>query len=222
MAYPQHRKIPLFLDQIEMRTENFAMVDRSLLSAPSSPLAHTSISQSTDLHRTGTAKKSTTVRFSSMPPPQTPPKQPLTTSTRPESPLTPKPNSDAASNENEDQIPKPVSEAGRPGRGGYNLQEKLGWPAQRFKNVHGFIRTRVKATLDCSLPFSDQPLHKLQNIRDEAVVNYTFLRTYENCWVVDDLIRARLKTEKQSLKRNCDAKLAKETRAKEAQRNSLH
>ncbi|KIK52813.1 hypothetical protein GYMLUDRAFT_250940 [Collybiopsis luxurians FD-317 M1] len=125
------------------------MVNCSLLSAPSSPLAHTSISQSTDLHHTDPAK--TTAH----------------NSTRPESPLTPEPNSDAASNENEDQIPKPVGEAGRPGRGGYNLQEKLGWPAQRFKNVHGFIRTHVKAMLDCSLPFSDQPLHKLQNIRDE-------------------------------------------------------
>lgn len=30
--------------------------------------------------------------------------------------------------EAEGLIPKPHGEAGRPGRGGYNLQEALGWP----------------------------------------------------------------------------------------------
>ena len=34
-----------------------------------------------------------------------------------------------------DKIPKPTGEAGRPGRGGYNLEEKLGWGSEGFKQL---------------------------------------------------------------------------------------
>ena len=33
------------------------------------------------------------------------------------------------------KIPKPNGEAGRPGRGGYNLEEKLGWGENGFKEL---------------------------------------------------------------------------------------
>lgn len=33
------------------------------------------------------------------------------------------------------KIRKPVGEAGRPGRGGYNLQAQLNWPALEFERV---------------------------------------------------------------------------------------
>jgi hypothetical protein len=32
-------------------------------------------------------------------------------------------------------IPKPTGEAGRPGRGGYNLEESLGWPAKEYRQL---------------------------------------------------------------------------------------
>ena len=32
-------------------------------------------------------------------------------------------------------IPKPAGEAGRPGRGGYNLKEALGWTATDFDQL---------------------------------------------------------------------------------------
>jgi hypothetical protein len=41
----------------------------------------------------------------------------------------------ADSTEKSDLIPKPDGEAGRPGRGGYNLQTFLKWTPRRWKEV---------------------------------------------------------------------------------------
>lgn len=32
-------------------------------------------------------------------------------------------------------IPKPDGEAGRPGRGGYNLEQALGWEAKKYQSI---------------------------------------------------------------------------------------
>ncbi|KAJ3759298.1 hypothetical protein EV360DRAFT_69609 [Lentinula raphanica] len=119
------------------------------------------------------------------------------------------------------RIPKPDGEAGRPGRGGYSLQATLKWPVKRWRAVQGFIRARVLETLDCSLPFSDQSLLRLQAIRDQAITKFPFLNDYENLWAVDDMIRSRLKYEKSALKRKTDAKLADEARAKNRERLTI-
>ncbi|KAJ3968329.1 hypothetical protein EV361DRAFT_870929 [Lentinula raphanica] len=50
-----------------------------------------------------------------------------------------------------------------------------------------------------------------------ALTKFLFLSCYERLWVVDDLLRCRLKYEKSALKRKADAKLAQEARAKAKQ-----
>jgi hypothetical protein len=37
--------------------------------------------------------------------------------------------------EEEDLIPKPEGEAGRPGRGGYNVEDALGWPRKEYRQL---------------------------------------------------------------------------------------
>ena len=37
--------------------------------------------------------------------------------------------------ESSNKIPKPAGEVGRPGRGGYNLEEKMGWGEDSFKKL---------------------------------------------------------------------------------------
>ena len=37
--------------------------------------------------------------------------------------------------DDDDLIPKPEGEAGRPGRGGYNLEEALGWPSKEYRQL---------------------------------------------------------------------------------------
>jgi hypothetical protein len=45
-------------------------------------------------------------------------------------------SSDDDDNDSEKElIPKPEGEAGRPGRGGYNLEDKLGWPRKEFQQM---------------------------------------------------------------------------------------
>ncbi|KAJ3769894.1 hypothetical protein FB446DRAFT_790974 [Lentinula raphanica] len=134
-----------------------------------------------------------------------------------ETPALPHPHSEERSG----GIPKPDGEAGRPGRGGYSLQATLKWSVKKWRSVQGFIRSRVLETLDCSLPLSDQPLLRVQAIRDQASTKFPFLNDYENLWVVDDMIRSRLKYEKTALKRKTDSRLADEARAKSKERITI-
>jgi len=45
------------------------------------------------------------------------------------------------------QIPKPVGEAGRPGRGGYNLEKTLRWSPKSFKKVKVTHCVRVRFSM---------------------------------------------------------------------------
>ncbi|KAJ3709919.1 hypothetical protein EV361DRAFT_955507 [Lentinula raphanica] len=206
---------PLFLDQKEMPRPQYGipMVDRVPLELSSS-----SHSPTTSL------KKG--VRFASVPAvdSMSDPRANMDMSSSMFTPRSPTPFTCGGvepSSEVHTGIPKPEGEAGRPGRGGYNLQTILNWPNKRFKEVKGFIRTRAIATMNCSLPFSEQPLPKIQAIRDEAVIKFPFLSSYENLWVVDDFLRSRIKYEKSSIKRKADAKLAEEAREEAKRRLTI-
>ncbi|KAJ3754966.1 hypothetical protein F5878DRAFT_664938 [Lentinula raphanica] len=97
-------------------------------------------------------------------------------------------------------IPKPPGEAGRPGRGGYNLQKVLGWSKADYDEVKDFIKILVRR-LDCSIPFTEHSLFEIDSIRTKAIARFKFLALYSNDWVVDDFIRSRLKYER-TLMRN--------------------
>ncbi|KAJ3718804.1 hypothetical protein C8R42DRAFT_643866 [Lentinula raphanica] len=205
---------PLFLDQMEMRL-GVPMVDRTLLLASPVPASTKAVRFQSPIIDS---------QFSSAPRMIMGPNDRLAT---PMTHIAEDEDNESDirvyefSEEDSAKIPKPEGEVGRPGRGGYNLRATLKWPYKRWKLVHGFIRTRVLATMDCSLPFSDQPLLKLQTMRDESLTKFPFLSNYEKLWVVDDLVRCRLKYEKTASKRKADAKLAREARAKAKQRLTI-
>ncbi|KAJ3715438.1 hypothetical protein C8R42DRAFT_645838 [Lentinula raphanica] len=197
----------LYFDQMEMRV-GVPMVDRTLLRASRSP------------------PLTKAVRFQS---PIDPRSSAVRTIMKPavRRPATPTADSsesddhdgkqDELLEENSGGIPKPEGEVGRPGRGGYNLQATLKWSRKTWRDVHNFVKHRVLDTMDCSLPYSEQPMFKLRAVREEALARFPFLNDYERLWVVDDLVRCRLKYEKSALKRKADAKLAEEARAKSKQ-----
>ncbi|KAL0569252.1 hypothetical protein V5O48_012717 [Marasmius crinis-equi] len=131
---------------------------------------------------------------------------------------------DILSNQTEDwdslpKIAKPEGEAGRPKRGGYNLEEKLGWEDKLLSQVKSFVKSQVLASLTCSLPFTSQPADKLEEIRSAAIERFPLLRQYEDCWVVDDLVRCNLKYQKQKLVKEENQALAEKTRAREKARD---
>ncbi|KIK60647.1 hypothetical protein GYMLUDRAFT_244220 [Collybiopsis luxurians FD-317 M1] len=209
------RSVPLLIDQMEMRPQGSAIVDRTFFttSYSRSPLSTPVCSA---------LSYSKAVCFADDPSmPSTPNSSPFTSnpvfynsdsdSETPAAPKnvdsnkncgTPAVTESADSTEESDLIPKP---------------DALKWTSKRWKAVQGFIRTRILATMDCSLPFLDQPLLQLQAIQDEAVTKYSFLNDYEDLWPVNDMIRSRLKYEKSCMKCKADAKLAEEAREKSKQ-----
>ncbi|KAL0059702.1 hypothetical protein AAF712_013535 [Marasmius tenuissimus] len=116
------------------------------------------------------------------------------------------------------KIPKPEGEAGRPKRGGYNLEEKLGWDSKVLSQVKSFVKDQVLSKLNCSAPFTSQPPDKLEEIRASAIDKFPMLMRYEDCWAVDDFIRCHLKYQKQKLMKEENEALAAKTRAREQAR----
>ncbi|KAJ3759353.1 hypothetical protein EV360DRAFT_69584 [Lentinula raphanica] len=103
--------------------------------------------------------------------------------------------------EDDDKIPKPVGEAGRPGRGGYSLQAALSWPEERYGKVKRYINRIVQDKMECTVPYTEQPLLVLKQVRDLAAAKYPFLTQYRDNWATDDFIRAQLKYRKAALQK---------------------
>ncbi|KIM57177.1 hypothetical protein SCLCIDRAFT_29021 [Scleroderma citrinum Foug A] len=91
------------------------------------------------------------------------------------------------------KIPKPSGEAGRPGRGGYNLQDQLGWSNEEFKTMKRFVHKEIKKRLDLTKCRSLQERKAMEVIRDLAITKFPDLNDFEDCWPVLDLIQLRLK-----------------------------
>ncbi|KAJ3743033.1 hypothetical protein DFH05DRAFT_1526548 [Lentinula detonsa] len=235
-----HPNIPLFLDQVEMNPAGASMIDRSFLTMdtlgftqqssnqPSAktvrvlspePLAMTE-TQSASAPRTPThrpfAKGRPTPRAPASRTPTLAPSCDMSDSEHSSSsesihPVDTYPDSDE---EDMRKIEKPLGEVGRPGRGGYNLEAALDWPRSQLERVKRFIKTRVLDDLDCTVCFSDQPLERLASIRQQGLAKFPFLANYRRLWVVDDIIRCRLKYEKAEYVRKKNAKLASEVQAR--------
>ncbi|KAF9470789.1 hypothetical protein BDN70DRAFT_939425 [Pholiota conissans] len=101
--------------------------------------------------------------------------------------------SDFDESDDEGLIPKPLGEAGRPGRGGYNLEEALGWESKDFKRIKKYVHTLIKAFLDPSQCFKAQDELKLNEVRDMVTKRYPILQEYTASWPAVDMIRLRLK-----------------------------
>ncbi|KJA15065.1 hypothetical protein HYPSUDRAFT_59024 [Hypholoma sublateritium FD-334 SS-4] len=112
-------------------------------------------------------------------------------------------DSDAYSDE---LIPKPEGEAGRPKRGGYNLQTALGWPTNEYLRFKLFIKKAVEDHLEPSKTFSDQSLESLYTVQAlpsnvilveglhslQAAETFPVLADYVDWWPATDFIRVEL------------------------------
>ncbi|KAI6140714.1 hypothetical protein EDD17DRAFT_1417834, partial [Pisolithus thermaeus] len=95
------------------------------------------------------------------------------------------------------KIPKPNGKVGRPGQGGYNLEDQLGWGRDGFKNLKRFMKKAVRKHLDPT------KCRSLQNRRALETMNKTVsngrgtefpdLDDFEGCWPVQDLVLLQLK-----------------------------
>ncbi|KAJ3927119.1 MAG: hypothetical protein NXY57DRAFT_965784 [Lentinula lateritia] len=104
----------------------------------------------------------------------------------------------------DDLIPKPPGEVGRPNRGGYSLFLVLGWPKKKYDKVKNFINDLVEKHLDCGLPMSEQAREDLK----KATEKFVFLKEYSGLWVTNNFIRNHLKYQKTVIRKEKLEKIA--------------
>nr|VWO99259.1 Transcriptional repressor rco-1 [Ganoderma boninense] len=110
-------------------------------------------------------------------------------------------STDSSSNESEPEsqedadmkIPKPSGEVGRPGRGGYSLEQVLSWNPRRMSEFKKLINKLVGECLDPTRSVSSQSLSRVASLRDKALNKFPELDQYENLWPVTDAVKQRLK-----------------------------
>ncbi|KAG6372573.1 hypothetical protein JVT61DRAFT_7686 [Boletus reticuloceps] len=90
-------------------------------------------------------------------------------------------------------IPKPRGEVSRINRGGYNLQEKLGWPATDYEEIRGFVIQLAREYLNTTRPWGRQFPDQLQIVFRKVKERFPLLCDYEGDWVVSDFLRVYLK-----------------------------
>ncbi|KAI6010007.1 hypothetical protein EDC04DRAFT_2610412 [Pisolithus marmoratus] len=91
------------------------------------------------------------------------------------------------------KIPKPNGEVGRPGRGGYNLKDQLGWGEDGFKKLKRFVKKAVKKHLDPTRCRSLQDRKALETVSKMAIAEFPDLDDFDECWPVQDLVQLQLK-----------------------------
>ncbi|KAF9063340.1 hypothetical protein BDP27DRAFT_1426948 [Rhodocollybia butyracea] len=118
-------------------------------------------------------------------------------------------------------IRKPRGQVSRLARGGYNLDEAVGWTVEQSDELKKYIKHAVEAELDCTLPFTRQPRSSIISIRQAALFRFPWLMSYTNLWVVNDLVRRRLQLRQSELKKRSEALLATEARAWASKKSAL-
>ncbi|KAI6039484.1 hypothetical protein EDC04DRAFT_2603147 [Pisolithus marmoratus] len=93
----------------------------------------------------------------------------------------------------DNKIPKLSGEVGRPGRGGYNLEEQLGWGEDGFKCLKKSVNKAIKNHLDTTKCRSQQNRKALITVCDLATAKFPDLDGFANRWPIFDLIQMRLK-----------------------------
>ncbi|PIL28286.1 hypothetical protein GSI_09574 [Ganoderma sinense ZZ0214-1] len=105
-------------------------------------------------------------------------------------------SSESASESQDDadmKIPKPSGEVGRPGRGGYSLEQVLNWNPRRMSEFKKMINKLVGECLDPTRSVSGQSLSRVALLRDKALNKFPELDQYENLWPVTDAVKQQLK-----------------------------
>lgn len=117
-------------------------------------------------------------------------------------------------------IPKPKGEAGRPGSGGYSLQEVLAWSEKTYETVvvstrfghasrnllielyKDFVHEKAKKKrLDLSKSYSKQDKKLVKEICEEVRKEYRILDDYKNYWPVHDMLKLHLKYTSEAARR---------------------
>ncbi|THH19564.1 hypothetical protein EUX98_g8745 [Antrodiella citrinella] len=95
--------------------------------------------------------------------------------------------------DDEGKIPKPQGEVGRPGRGGYNLEETLSWSKQEYDELQTLAKTLAAKHLDRKLSVSKQKDASMLAVVTAGLAAILRLQMYAQCWPLTDALRMHLK-----------------------------
>ncbi|KAH9478872.1 hypothetical protein JR316_0009334 [Psilocybe cubensis] len=62
-------------------------------------------------------------------------------------------------------VPRPAGEMGSPRRGGFSVEQELGWEKKDFNALKTLVNEHVANVLDATKPFSEQPADRLDDIK---------------------------------------------------------
>ncbi|KAG2740259.1 hypothetical protein P692DRAFT_20655172, partial [Suillus brevipes Sb2] len=93
----------------------------------------------------------------------------------------------------ESKIPKPDSEAGRPSRGGYNLEIALKWDSGHFKAFKECVHASIQKHCDTSKSKTSQTPAAIVAVQTEVLSHFTELNDYDGCSPIGDIIQMQLK-----------------------------
>ncbi|KAG1843966.1 hypothetical protein F4604DRAFT_1937821 [Suillus subluteus] len=91
------------------------------------------------------------------------------------------------------KIPKPASEPGHLGRGGYTLCEALDWNPKAYAKFKKSMHSLIEDHLDTTKCASAQSPALLEVVCGKVLNNFPDLDNYNNLWPVSDMIMTCLK-----------------------------
>jgi len=107
---------------------------------------------------------------------------------------------------------KPDGEAGRPGRGGYNLKRILAWPHGQYGQIKKTISKLIAENLNEGLAISSQVPDSVETVCLKAAQAYPVLNNYDDHWATRNFIQGHLKYTSAAIRRMSDKQIADITR----------
>ncbi|KAF9472478.1 hypothetical protein BDN70DRAFT_938156 [Pholiota conissans] len=102
-------------------------------------------------------------------------------------------------------ISKPQGEPGRPGSGGFSLEDALehehNWSKTEVENLNKLVREVAEKSMNMTVTYKKQDKEKIQDICDKVQEQIPHLAQYEECWPVRSVLKLVLKYRSESSRR---------------------
>ncbi|KDR65527.1 hypothetical protein GALMADRAFT_148634 [Galerina marginata CBS 339.88] len=93
------------------------------------------------------------------------------------------------------KIPKPAGEPGRPGSGGYSIDDALAsWGKEEVLKVNKLVKKFADLKLDKTKSYSKQSGRKVNDICEDVARHHDIIRKYDDFWPIRGMLKMYLKT----------------------------
>ncbi|KDR77444.1 hypothetical protein GALMADRAFT_138555 [Galerina marginata CBS 339.88] len=100
------------------------------------------------------------------------------------------------------KITKPSGEPGRPGSGGYSIDDALAsWGKEEVLKVNKLVKKLADLKLDKTKSYSKQNSKKVNDICQEVSRHHDIIEKYEDFWPIRGMLKMHLKTTSEAHRR---------------------